>query len=93
MIKVSVICGMSYLFLMKQKSVKIKQMFNRLRALINRSMLWKVKYSNILDEEKFIYYPYLDDMGHVTDPYLLWYNEFKAAGKDVDTYLGAEITE
>lgn len=78
---------------MKQKSVKIKQMFNRLRALINRSMLWKVKYSNILDEEKFIYYPYLDDMGHVTDPYLLWYNEFKAAGKDVDTYLGAEITE
>nr|DAD97830.1 MAG TPA: hypothetical protein [Myoviridae sp. ctkmZ20]DAF35809.1 MAG TPA: hypothetical protein [Caudoviricetes sp.]DAF72455.1 MAG TPA: hypothetical protein [Caudoviricetes sp.] len=30
MIKVSVICGMSYLFLMKQKSVKIKQMFNRL---------------------------------------------------------------
>lgn len=30
-------------------------------------MLWKVKYSNILDEEKFIYYPYLDDMGHVTD--------------------------
>lgn len=84
---------MSYLFLMKQKSVKIKQMFNRLRALINRSMLWKVKYSNILDEEKFIYYPYLDDMGHVTDPYLLWYNEFKAAGKDVDTYLGAEITE
>lgn len=78
---------------MKQKSVKIKQMFNRLLALINRSMLWKVKYSNILDEEKFIYYPYLDDMGHVTDPYLLWYNEFKAAGKDVDTYLGAEITE
>lgn len=67
--------------------------FNRLLALINRSMLWKVKYSNILDEEKFIYYPYLDDMGHVTDPYLLWYNEFKAAGKDVDTYLGAEITE
>lgn len=56
-------------------------------------MLWKVKYLNILDEEKFIYYPYLDDMGHVTDPYLLWYNEFKAAGKDVDTYLGAEITE
>lgn len=68
-------------------------MFNRLRALINRSMLWKVKYSNILDEEKLIYYPYLDDMGHVTDPYLLWYNEFKAAGKDVDTYLGAEIRE
>lgn len=56
-------------------------------------MLWKVKYSNILDEEEFIYYPYLDDMGHVTDPYQLWYNEFKAAGNDVDTYLGAEITE
>lgn len=56
-------------------------------------MLWKVKYSNILDEEEFIYYPYLDDMGHVTNPYQLWYNEFKAAGKDVDTYLGAEITE
>ena len=56
-------------------------------------MLWKVKYSNILDEEKFIYYPYLDDMGHVTDPYQLWYNEFKAAGKDIDTYLGAEITK
>ena len=58
-----------------------------------QSMRWEVKYSNILNEEKFIYYPYLDDMGHVTDPYQLWYNEFKAAGKDVDTYLGAEITE
>ena len=31
--------------------------------------------------------------GHVTDPYLLWYNEFKATGKDVDTYLGADIIE
>lgn len=56
-------------------------------------MLWKVKYLNILNEEKFIYYPYLDDMKRVTDPYQLWYNEFKAAGKDVDIYLGAELTE
>lgn len=56
-------------------------------------MLWKVKYSDILDKEKFIFYPYLDNTGCITDPYQLWYNEFKAAGKDVDTYLGAELTD
>lgn len=62
-------------------------------VMIKKNVTLKVKYSNIIDEEKFIYYPYLDDMGHVTDPYQLWYNEFKAAGMDVDTYLGAEITK
>ena len=39
MMKVSVICGMSYLFLMKQKSAKITQKFNRLRGIKDR--VWK----------------------------------------------------
>mgnify|MGYP004572972605 CR=1 FL=1 len=56
-------------------------------------MLWKVRYLNILDKEKFIYYPYLDDKGCVTDPYQLWYNEFNIAGIEVNTYLGSEETE
>ena len=56
-------------------------------------MLWKVKYSNILDKECFICYPYLDDMGCVTDPYQLWCDEFRAAGMDASTYLGAELID
>lgn len=54
-------------------------------------MIWKVTYSAPSGKEYYICYPYLDNKGNVTDPYQLWYDEFKAAGIESDTYKGAEV--
>ena len=54
-------------------------------------MIWKVIYSAPSGKEYYICYPYLDNNGNVTDPYQLWYDEFKAAGIESDTYKGAEV--
>lgn len=56
-------------------------------------MRWKVKYSDILDRIHYIYYPYLDHKGCVTDPCQLWYNEFWTDGKHIDTLLDTELVD
>ena len=40
-------------------------------------MKWIVKYKDrLFDKIKYRVYPYVDDRGHVTNPYMLWCRDY-----------------